>query len=1097
MAALDPSERGHPPSIPETFAASPDLVRPRPSQLASFQTSRQTDAFQQGSPSLPNPLPSPRSGRSQSLAIQSSSALANAPIRRKPLSSTASPLATRYSTRDHLEILQPLDKPETRFSRSFSVDSPTIYEFPHHHRPSISSASRLDLGAIAGSQPSSPVSPVSEKGVAGHPGADAEGSQARNIPDTYPAALQTAPVRPQHDQLTATLSDRTTQGVDSGLWIAAEEKHNNNTNTSRMSLQARKPAPPHLTLAPQQYDTNVRATPVDSSNHSIVNDNNPTNINKPLPKSPASSKFGTFFGWGSSPSTTDFSDKGVSPLPSPLSTKPTTVFTADASPTSTKGFSAIRANASDSPLDYLDHLQTPPVGSTTTDEIDEMEDELKAISAELAASIRREMDLEDLVDRLQDQINNPQPGRRTSDYFSDSGYSSAKFSDYDQAKEEISQVQRRAEQEKAQIRLELSDKLQDERSRRKALDEQIQLLSQKAAQIDVAQLNSKDATGRVQELETACDDLRRRLSEERQVKDNFEDLLTALKGELQSAANERDNLRDEIVPQLRARVEGLEAEAADTAKMTYDTTKLQQELENLKAENVELKDSRNQPSSRGSIGLSRSASVAGGSYKKNRPTSLARSNTTKQTEPREILVERLKDVEAQRDALHSALRNLLDRQEYQNRENDKRIKALEVERDRLLSASPRKAGYEKEVLGLREEISVLRRRAEDAIEQKFQVEKGLSGLKMDLDRAEAEISSLRALLKEKDILIPASLARASGSSSSSSGPAMPVTSASLEKAYKELQAVYADALERIKTLELSTSSDERTKVAMERLEQSLSAAVSERNLARTERDSYKTQLESFQASEKVHLESEKDLAKQLEESARRVEELAAQVRSQLTANTTLRTRLTQTVSRGEADQRASKERIAGIEQRLRTLEEQLVSAQTAAEERIARHEEEVSSLKEAHHTQLQRLRPSSAGGLRSPRLFPPKSPLSPMLTANGAPRSPRLSPLGSPRSDRPGLRRASTTPSEPDGMAEQVTSLKGRVTELEGALAAADVEMQEVVSRMNMAQIEVLTLQEELDSAMRETRRLQKVIDDEKVRQFEDRFKTITTEVRS
>ena len=103
-----------------------------------------------------------------------------------------------------------------------------------------------------------------------------------------------------------------------------------------------------------------------------------------------------------------------------------------------------------------------------------MEDELKAIGVELASSIRREMDLEDLVERLQEQISNPQPGKRTSDYFSDSGYSSAKYSDYDQAKEEVSLIQRRAEQEKAQIRLELTSKLQDERSKRRLLDQQIQ-----------------------------------------------------------------------------------------------------------------------------------------------------------------------------------------------------------------------------------------------------------------------------------------------------------------------------------------------------------------------------------------------------------------------------------------------------------------------------------------------------------------------------------------------------------------------------------------------------------------------------------------------
>ncbi len=291
-----------------------------------------------------------------------------------------------------------------------------------------------------------------------------------------------------------------------------------------MSLPSRKPAPPHLTLQP--VDSGLRTTTVDPNSIRLEG-----NSNKPLPKSPASSKLGTFFGW-TSPSPPN-SRTTAPPSPSPLSFQQTPALAdANASPASTKGFTATKATeAGESPLEYCEaYLQTLPVGTTETTEIDEMEDELKAISAELASSIRREMDLEDLVDRLQEQVNNPQPGRRTSDYFSDSGYSSAKFSDYDQTKEEIAQVQRRSEQEKAQIRLELGEKLSDERSRRKVLDQQIQDLSRKASQIDLAQMSTRDATGRLKDLENTCEDLRRRLSEERQVKDNFEDLLSALKG---------------------------------------------------------------------------------------------------------------------------------------------------------------------------------------------------------------------------------------------------------------------------------------------------------------------------------------------------------------------------------------------------------------------------------------------------------------------------------------------------------------------------------------------------------------------------------------
>ena len=924
----------------------------------------------------------------------------------------------------------------------------------------------------------------------------------RNIPDVSPAAAQTTHRNLEDEDPSAETASAASQdsGYDDILLAHADSDESEDkriTDLSTMSSRfSRKPPPPHLTLEP--VDTNLQVTAVASTT-----DN--SNLNKPLPKSPSSSKIGAFIGWTGSPtsaSVTDFSERGYSPLPSPRSLKPAvSAVDLDETPLSSKG-STFSNVTDENRLHYSQHyLQTSVASAASLVQIEEMEDELKAISAELASSIRREMDLEDLVERLQEQINNPQaPGKRTSDYFSDSGYSSAKFSDYDQAKEEIAQVQRRAEQEKGQLRLELISKLQEERDQRRVLNQQIEELSNKASQVDLVQLDNRDASGRIRELESACEDLRRRLSEERESKSNFEDLLTALKGELRNAASERDNLRDEVIPQLRARVEGLEAEAAESARLAYDASKMQQELQLLRSKNSELKQSTPRPPT----GLTRSASVASrvaSSSHKNRSTSLTRSNTVKQGEPRgDVLAERLRDVEAQRDALHRALKSLLERQEFQNRENQKKIRQLEMERDRLLSGSPKKAGYEKEVSILRDEITTLRRRAEEAIEQKWEVEKGLGGLKKDLDRAEEEIASLRSLLKANDILIPETLARSSFTSGS---PSVPVTSASLEKAYKDLQAAYTEALERIKALEASTGSDEKTQLALQRLEQSLSGAISDRDFARFEASSYQEQVESLQASERKHAGIERDLADQLQESASTVEELAQQVRAQLTTNATLRSRLSDTIARGEADQRVSTERIMRMQSRLRTLEEQVVAAQTGAEERVAHHEDEITALKEAHSIQLHRFREAS-GGLRSPsspRLFPPKSPLSPMFStrANANGRSPRMSsPLLTPFSNRPAVRRSGASPLDgnADTMTENVEALKGRVAELEGALATADAEMQEVVGKMNAAQIEVMTLEEEREAAVRETRRLQRILEEERVRVFTERFKSITTEVR-
>ena len=115
-----------------------------------------------------------------------------------------------------------------------------------------------------------------------------------------------------------------------------------------------------------------------------------------------------------------------------------------------------------------------------------MEEGLREVSSELAGSIRREIELEDLVDRLQfEATQGPDYNRRTSDYYSDSGtssrypgsdFSSTRMEDYEKQK-------RRSEQEKAQFKVDLFQKLQIERSRRKALETHIEHLEEQVHQV--------------------------------------------------------------------------------------------------------------------------------------------------------------------------------------------------------------------------------------------------------------------------------------------------------------------------------------------------------------------------------------------------------------------------------------------------------------------------------------------------------------------------------------------------------------------------------------------------------------------------------------
>jgi chromosome segregation ATPase len=342
-------------------------------------------------------------------------------------------------------------------------------------------------------------------------------------------------------------------------------------------------------------------------------------------------------------------------------------------------------------------------------------------------------------------------------------------------------------------------------------------------------------------------------------------------------------------------------------------------------------------------------------------------------ESRESLADRVKDVEAQRDALHKALKSLLDRQAWQARENEKRITILQMELTKAQDVgSPRKLGYEREVRNLREEINLLRRRADDALEQKWQCEKGLGGLKMDLDRAEQETTSLRMLLQEHEIELPAGMDMASNQEGLAN---MQITSSALESAYQQLQA----------------------------------------------------EMESAEAKEYWS-----------PEDVNRTENLAGQVRQQLETNNALRRRLAEAISKGEREQKMSASRINEMQSRLRKLEDTLVDAQHHSEDEMAKHEEEVRALKESHSVQLNRAKL----GIKTPVSLSPNPATSPFSGA----RSPRLDVT-------------TTGEGVPLSEAVSVAKLEVKVKELEKALRDADFEMEEVVQRMNKAQIEVAELQ--------------------------------------
>ena len=709
---------------------------------------------------------------------------------------------------------------------------------------------------------------------------------------------------------------------------------------------------------------------------------------------------------GTESSVTDISDR-KSPLPSPYGHSPNpSAHSSQAYPFPTNSPRGTTSQPSQDSIDFDGNTYATTMGRGDGSRMVQLETELRDISTELAKSIKREMDLEDIVEQLQNEGHSiPRENDRTSDYFSDSGTSSIRPSTSEgKPKEDIQKIKRESEQLRAQLKAEMTRKCQSERSSRQALESHIQILEQKLSLSRRDNNISADITAKARELEGSLEDAKRRLTEERQIKENFEDLLTALRVDLEQHRNERDNLRDEVVPQLRSQIEGLESSLSESSKSDYDLTRAQQELQSLRDENAALHSARamnmqfhsiaeegdtvQSPTSGvapGRMGsLQRSNTVLNRSNSKatlNRSnSSLSRSNsiTNRPTpESQQPLVEQLKDVTEQRNALHTTVKYLLRRQEAQRRHFEKLAKLSEVERDRASSARSVKAGgYEREVRTLRSEINLLRKRADDALEQKWQCEKGLSGLKMDLDRSKQETASLTTLLQTRDESAPE------------------VLSSSLERALKELEQQREQA----------------------RHQESLGS-----------------------------LQHEQELASELEMSAQRSESLATQVKKQMKSNADLRGRLTAAVERGERNQHASADQINELQVKLRKLEDVITVAQMQSETAVMKHEEEVRVLRASHNSQLLRtISDRKTPGYLTPNM--PRSPISPMFVTSK--KSPRLDQTTS----GPGMALQQALKTE---------YLEHKVAELEKALAEAEKEMGEVVGRMNTAQMGVADLESE------------------------------------
>jgi chromosome segregation ATPase len=321
---------------------------------------------------------------------------------------------------------------------------------------------------------------------------------------------------------------------------------------------------------------------------------------------------------------------------------------------------------------------------------------------------------------------------------------------------------------------------------------------------------------------------------------------------------------------------------------------------------------------------------------------------------------------------------------------------------------------------LKEEVTALRKRTEDALEQKWEYEKGLSGIKMDLDRAEQETRGLRHLLQEEDIVL-----------TSPEAPADP---------------------------------------AKDQLSFSISTAKSERDYARRMAEAFRQRALNLQETYSTDSSDEQQppSVSKLFDSANSMDELAEKLDAQVRANVDLRSRLTEAVEKGEREQRESTRQVEEMQRRLAELEDSVLAAAAHSESTLSTHEGDVRRLEEAATPLLKRLEASTPNP-NNLAPFPAATPSSSPLLTQGF--TPRLQPSRKRSTDIP----ANASLQE----VSKTQYLEREVREMEFMLREAAAEMQRVVQRVHRGQDEVAELTGERDRAVSEMRRLKGLIADE------------------
>ncbi|KAK9389909.1 hypothetical protein V1515DRAFT_592213, partial [Lipomyces mesembrius] len=324
--------------------------------------------------------------------------------------------------------------------------------------------------------------------------------------------------------------------------------------------------------------------------------------------------------------------------------------------------------------------------------VESLQNELRQVSAELAASIKRELDLEMLLDKY--ATTNDSGGELTdgsSSYPEDDSVGSDGFRHrlrYNPERfEDLETKLRMAQQEKARLQVEFQHTVDRERQgrrqceeKRKKLEEQLKSKA-KPGKKDALLAANIEATENVRLLEVALEDAQRKLYNERMNGQNLEFMLTSIREELQDMS---DKPSAELESRARSSIASL------NMLQRYQVKASSRESINSRSVSPDLSD----------------------------PDSMKA---------------RIEELEAQRDALQEALRGLKDRYALEVKQGSEQARSLQTQlnraRDLAKAIAARRVIHDKDMSFFKEQLEAMKLKLAASQEEKVVLEKNLKEIK--------------------------------------------------------------------------------------------------------------------------------------------------------------------------------------------------------------------------------------------------------------------------------------------------------------------------------------------------------------------------------